>query len=365
MLGLARYFLYLGSTGFGGPLVLIELMRRQYVIKEQKISAVEFDQVFALVKAMPGPVAFQMAVFLGQRFFGFRGGLVAGVCLLLPAFILMLLAGLFYTSFVQIEAVNTVMRGLLYAASAVILFSLKNLIFTNKKFFLFWFFLGLNLPLFWFHVLPEPALIILFGLLAVVAGRMRPTAQLMSVSFLLVDFDKVVQVFKICAYAGAFVFGTGFALIPVLKTNLVDLHPFVTLKEFNDGVIFGQMTPGPITITTAFLGYQISGFIGALAATIGVFLFPFIHMVTWFPKAIGWLTKQSWIVPFVMGATSAVVAGIVMTVLQMNLESFVHASFWIIFAVTSARLFFRPKTSVILIFVFAGLAEYLLSMVMS
>ena len=91
MLGLARYFLYLGSTGFGGPLVLIELMRRQYVIKEQKISAVEFDQVFALVKAMPGPVAFQMAVFLGQRFFGFRGGLVAGVCLLLPAFILMLL----------------------------------------------------------------------------------------------------------------------------------------------------------------------------------------------------------------------------------------------------------------------------------
>ncbi len=365
MLGLARYFLYLGSTGFGGPLVLIELMRQQYVIKEQRITAVEFDQVFALVKAMPGPVAFQMAVFLGQRFFGIWGGFLAGFCLLLPAFILMILAGLFYTSFAQIEAVNIVMRGLLYAASAVILVSLKNLILTNKKFFLFWAFLGLNLPLFWFHVLPEPALIILFGLLAVVADRWRPTAQLMSVSFLLVDFDKVVQVFKICMYAGALVFGTGFALIPVLKTNLVDLHPFITLKEFNDGVIFGQMTPGPITITAAFLGYQISGFVGALAATIGIFLFPFIHMVTWFPKAIGWLTKQNWIIPFVMGATSAVVAGIIMTVLQMNRESYVHASFWLIFAATAARMFFKPKTSVLLIFILAGLVEYLLSMVIS
>lgn len=365
MVELARYFLYLGSTGFGGPLVLIELMRQQYVVKEQKLTGVEFDQVFALVKAMPGPVAFQMAVFLGQRFFGVRGGVVAGFCLLLPAFMLMLLAGVFYTTFVQIEAVNTVMRGLLYAASAVILFSLKNLISTNKKFFLFWAFLAINLPLFWFHALPEPALIVLFGLLAVALTRLKPTAQFMSVSFLLVDLEKTVQVFKICAYAGAFVFGTGFALIPVLKTNLVDLHPFLSLKEFNDAVIFGQMTPGPITISTAFMGYQMSGFIGALAATVGVFLFPFIHMVTWFPKAIGWLTKQSWIVPFVMGATSAVVAGIIMTVIQMNLDSYIHPSFWVIFAATAACLFFKPKTSVVAIFIVAGLAEYLLSMVMS
>lgn len=365
MLQMARYFLYLGSTAFGGPLVLIELMRQQYVVKEKKITSAEYDQVFALVKAMPGPVAFQMAVFLGQRFFGFRGGFVAGFCLLLPAFILMLLAGLFYTTFVQIEAVNTVMRGLLYAASAVILFSLKNLILTNKKFFLFWAFLLISLPLFWFRALPEPALIILFGLLAVAMSRLKPTTQLMSVSFFLIDIEKTVQVFKICAYAGAFVFGTGFALIPVLKTNLVDLHPLLTLKEFNDGVIFGQMTPGPITISTAFMGYQISGFVGALAATIAVFLFPFIHMVTWFPKAIGWLTRQSWIAAFIMGATSAVVAGIIMTVVQMNLESYVHTSFWVVFAAASACLFFKPKTSILAIFVVAGLAEYLLSMFMS
>jgi chromate transporter len=365
MMQLARYFLYLGATGFGGPLVLIQLMRQQYVDKEQRMTGVEFDQVFALVKAMPGPVAFQMAVFLGQRFFGFKGGAVAGFCLLLPAFILMLLAGLFYTKFMQIDAVNTVMRGFLYAASAVILFSLKNLISTNKNFFLFWVFLVINLLLFWFHILPEPALIVLFGLLMVALDQWKPTAQLMSVSFLLVDLEKTLQIFKTCAYAGAFVFGTGFALIPVLKTNLVDLHPFLSLKEFNDAVIFGQMTPGPITISTAFMGYQMSGFIGALAATLGVFCFPFIHMVTWFPKAIGWLTKQSWIIPFVRGATSAVVAGIVITVIQMNLESYVHASFWIVFLATASCLYFRPKTSVIGIFITAGLAEYLLSMVMS
>ncbi len=360
---LARYFLYLGATGFGGPLVLIQLMRQHFVTENKKITAEEFDQTFALVKAMPGPVAFQMAVFLGQRFSGLAGGSIAGFCLLLPAFIMMVLAGYFYTSLVAVQSVQTIMSGLLYAASAVIILSLKNLVISQKNNFIFWIFLVLNLPLFYYHLLPEPFLIIFFGALAVFINNFKKTNSLASVAFLFFDFDKIIQILKTCTYAGAFVFGTGFALIPVLKSNLVDLHQLISFKEFNDGVVFGQMTPGPITITATFIGYQISGIAGALAATIGVFLLPFIHMVTWFPKAIAWMSRQKWIAQFIGGATAAVVAGILITVLQMNRESMIHIKFWITFLCTGLYLIYKPKTSVLVIFIIAGLTHYLLALI--
>ena len=352
---LAKYFLYLGLTGFGGPLVLIQHMRQHYAEKHGKISPVEFDQAFALIKAMPGPIAFQMAVFLGHRFFRFRGGITAGVCLLIPSFIMMILFGYFYDSFVHAAFVHPVLDGLLYAASAIILLSLKNLVLSNSRVVLFWGFVVMSLLLSWFQVVPEPVLIVGFGLLALLSHKITSRLYLFSPGFFFVDWQLVYQLFKICLYAGAFVFGTGFALLPVLKTSLVDVHQFLSLKEFNDGVIFGQMTPGPITITATFLGYKISGFAGASIATLGIFLIPFIHIVTWFPLAIGWLSKQKWINRFLMGATAAVVGSIVTTLIKMNLESYSQLMFWVLFSATLLLLLKKPKTSILLIFLVAGL----------
>lgn len=363
MKDLIKYFLYLGATGFGGPLVLIQQMRDHYVDKEKLITAQEFDQAFALIKAMPGPVAFQMATFLGQRFFGFWGATAAGLCLILPAFIMMVLFGYFYESFVHNPYVVPVLDGLLYSASAVILMSLKNLITANKKVLLFWMFVAVNLVLTWYHILPEPALIVIFGALAVFYKRFTQAPQmLLSVPFLMLDYSKIYELFKICAYAGAFVFGTGFALLPALQTSMVDVHHLINIKQFNDGVVFGQMTPGPITITASFLGYQVSGIAGAVVATIAIFLFPFIHMTTWFPKAIGWLGRQKWISQFIMGATAAVVAGILTTVIRMNEASFIKPIFWLIALSSLAVIYFRSKTSVLLIFAVAGLLNLAVSL---
>lgn len=352
---LARYFLYLGSTGFGGPLVLIQQMRDEYVENKKMISAAHFDQAFALVKAMPGPVAFQMAVFLGGRFNGFWGGLVAGLCLILPPFVLMILAGIFYEDMVSRPQLDTFLQGLLFAASAVILISLKNLVMPNRSSLLFWVFLVVNLFFFWFNILPEPVLIILFGLLAVLIKRFSSSA-LLSVSFFLVDWEAILKLGKTCLYAGAVVFGTGFALLPVLKTNLVDIDHLITLKQFNDGVIFGQMTPGPITITASFLGYEVSGFAGALIATLCVFFFPFLHISTWFPKAMDWLSRQKWVPWFVMGATAAVVAGILITLAHMNLHTWDKPAFWVISLSILTWIFYRPKTNILLLFVISGFA---------
>lgn len=356
MLDDIKYFFYLGLTGFGGPLILIKQMRTHFAEKNKKISTEEFDQVFALIKAMPGPVAFQMAVFLGQKFHHFRGAFSAGAALLLPAFIMMILAGYYYDSFSHDPRVMPVLEGLLFAASAVILLSLKNLVIGNRNDLFFWAILAVNLVLSWFHVLPEPVLIVIFGLMAVLKDKfIDKKIGHLSVGFLFVDTELLYKLFKICAYAGAFVFGTGFALIPVLKTNMVDVHQLISIKQFNDGVVFGQMTPGPITITATFLGYQISGLAGAVTATFGIFLFPFIHMATWFPHAIAWMRRQKWISRFVMGATAAVVAGIVTTVVQMNMSFYGLFMFWFIFCGTLVWMYLKSNTPVLLVFFVGGL----------
>jgi chromate transporter len=179
--------------------------------------------------------------------------------------------------------------------------------------------------------------------------------HLLSMAFLLVDWKQIYELFKICLLSGAFVFGTGLALIPVLQTNLVDIRHWLTIKEFSDAVIFGQMTPGPVTITGALLGFQISGLIGAFAASIGIFLMPFFHMVTWFPYAVRWLSKQKWITPFLIGATAAVVGSIFCSVVKMNLDSYRLVMFWVLFLANFFIYLKRPKTPIIAMVLLSGL----------
>lgn len=339
--------------------MLIQQMRQNYVTDLKQITEEEFDQAFTLIKAMPGPIAFQMAAFLGNRFHKAKGAFVASASLLLPSFLMMIAVGYFYTNLVNISIFHPILDGFLFSVSAVILISLKSLVINNYKFIIFIPFVLINMFLFWQHILPEPILIIGSGLLSVLVNQKVNRLKLISAAFLLVDWPTVYEFFKICLISGTVVFGTGFALIPVFKTNLVDIHHWITLKEFNDGVIFGQMSPGPVTITGAFLGYQISGFVGALAAILGIFLMPFVHMVTWFPHAVRWLSRQSWINDFLVGATSAVVGSILVTMINMNIESYNKIMFWILFLISFFVLALRPKTPIILVIILAGLVNLL------
>jgi chromate transporter len=359
MIEMFRYFFYLGLTGFGGPLVIVPQMRNHFCDRHGKLTHQEFDQAFALIKAMPGTIAFQVAVFLGRKFHGTGGGFAAAIGFVLPSFLMMLLFGMFYDSFAHSQHVQTVLAGFLFAASAIILMSLKSMVVANKKYAVFWAFLILSMGLAWFEVLPEPALILGFGVLAILSEKFAGKMYLFSAVFFAVDWPQIYQFSKTCLYAGAVVFGTGYALIPVLKSGLVDFHHLVDLKQFNDGVVFGQMTPGPIVITATFLGYQISGLTGAVFGTVAIFLPPFFHMMTWFPLAMGWMSRQRWINQFLIGATAAVVGSIVVTVIRMVESSFQLPIFWILFFASAAILAFRPKISILLIFLVAGAANLL------
>jgi chromate transporter len=363
MFNLFKFFLLLGATGFGGPLSLVQLMRENYVEKLKFIKNEEFDQIFTLIKAMPGPVAFQMAVFLGRRFEGLIGGCLAAFGILFPSFMMILAMGFFYDQLSQFEMIKYALDGFLFAVSAIIVMSLKSMVLSSYKNILFWIIILITFYLSWFSFVPEPFLIFGFGIFVVLMQNsiFKNQKMLFSVSFLLVDWSKIFILFKTCLFAGTFVFGTGLAILPVLKTAFVDQLQWLPLQDFTDAVVFGQMTPGPVTITASFLGYRISGLAGALVATIGIFLMPFFHMMTWFPLAVKWLTAQKWIKPFLIGATAAVIGSILMTVVKMNISTYKNFMFWIIFSGTIALLIKRPKTSLIVIIFVSGLFNLIVS----
>lgn len=368
MFNLFKFFLLLGSTGFGGPLSLVQLMREHFVEKEKKIEAEEFDQVFTMIKAMPGPIAFQMAVFLGRRFFHFSGACLAAFGLIFPPFVMILLIGVFYESLSQVSSIQYVLKGFLYSVSAIILLSLRSMILSSYRNPIFWMIIVISFFISFKGLLPEPAVIIGFGILVAVSQSsfFRTKNLFFSSAFFLFDWERLFPLFKTCLYAGAFVFGTGLAFLPVLRGQFVETNHWLPLQVFNDGVIFGQMTPGPVTITASFLGYRISGIAGAFVATIGVFLMPFIHMVTWFPSAVRWLARQIWVKPFLIGATGAVIGTILDTIAKMNAESYIRPQFWLIAISTFLILLWKPKSPLLLIIFLSGLANLLIaSMTMS
>ena len=363
MTAICKYFLFLGATGFGGPLSLIQQMRQHFVEDTKEISATQFDQAFTLIKAMPGPIAFQMAVFCAQHLAGRLAGINAGICLILPAFGLMILAGLGYQFLSENIYVTKLLSGFQFSVAAIILLSLKTFFLQYYKKLFFWFALTVSAIIFWFRMKSEPMLIVGFGLICAFGFSWinSKKVSMMSLTFLAFDADLLWKLFKVCTYSGAFVFGTGLALLPVLQEQFITQYHWLSLQVFNDGVTFGQMTPGPITITATFLGYKIGGFSGALVATVGIFLVPLFHMITWFPKVLNWLSRQTWVSDFLLGATSAVVGVLLITVYKMNESHLTLLQFWLIFLSTVLILLLKPKTAIYKIILIGGITNLIIS----
>lgn len=312
------YFLRLGALGFGGPLALVAQMQKDLVQERKWISNEEFAQGLALIKSMPGPLAFSTASYLGTKRGGFWGGQLAGWCLVLPAFLMMLALGYYYESFSQISWVNAMLAGMQAAAMALIIFSIKGLAQGYFRIKMFWFLMLIAGALTWAG-LPEPIVILGMGGASLVIRYWRPTQHslwsavgLISPLSFFAD-EKIRDLTWICLKSGAVVFGTGLAMVPILEHGFVhDMH-WMTHGQFMDALAFGQMTPGPVLITVTFVGFKVAGFAGALIATVSIFFASSVHMTTWFPRMTGWLAQQKWVSHFVFGALAAVIATLVLT----------------------------------------------------
>lgn len=334
---LVRYFLYLGTFGFGGPVALAGFMHRDLVEKRKSISEEEYNLSLALAQIMPGPLAAQLAIAIGYFQHGVLGATLVGLAFILPSFLMVVAISLAYLAYGGLWWMQALFYGIGAAVIGVIAIAAYKLArSTNKRDPLLW---GIFIVLVVVTVWAEAELaefFILAGLLVLFvrawSGWQRGLASglaggLAGVLIWLIenwfihieagDADVLLQILLFFTKAGAFVFGSGLAIVPFLHQGVVQQFAWLNEQQFLDAVAVAMITPGPVVITVAFIGYLVASLAGATAAAIGIFL-P-VYLLTIIPAP--WFRRNRdnpQLKAFVQGATASATGAITGAVIVLG-----------------------------------------------
>ena len=315
------YFLRLGTLGFGGPIALVGYMQRDLVENRKWVSKQDYFEGLAFSQLCPGPLAAQLAKYLGWVHSGTLGATLTGAAFILPSFLMVLGLAALYVHFGQLAWIQGLFYGIGAAVSAIIVRSAWKLIQkTLGKDYLLWVLFGaLAITTVW----TQSEVVWLFVLSGFVAMLVKAPPKLQArpiqagalgpglLTGLLgpASAGAVVSVFLFFLKAGAFVFGSGLAIVPFLYGGVVGKFHWLTERQFLDAVAVAMITPGPIVITSGFIGYLVAGPLGACAAAVAVFLPPYLLVIFGAPYYRRFAQNRQ-VKAFVQGVTAAAVGAI-------------------------------------------------------
>ena len=318
---LVLYFLRLGALGFGGPIALVGYMQRDLVETKKWVSKEDYFEGLAFSQLCPGPLAAQLAKYLGWVHSGTLGATLTGAAFILPSFLMVLGLASLYVHFGQLAWIQGLFYGIGAAVSAIIVRSAWKLIQkTLGTDYLLWVLFGvLAITTVW----TQSEVVWLFLLSGFAAMLVKAPPKLKArpvhagilgpglVTGLLgaASFGTVVSVFLFFLKAGAFVFGSGLAIVPFLYGGVVGKFHWLTERQFLDAVAVAMITPGPIVITSGFIGYLVAGPLGACAAAFAVFLPPYLLVIFAAPYYRRFAQNRQ-VKAFVQGVTAAAVGAI-------------------------------------------------------
>lgn len=373
---LTKYFLKLGTLGFGGPVALIGYMHRDLVEQRNWISEEEYREGLALAQLAPGPLAAQLGIYLGYVHYGVWGATLTGLSFVLPSFVMVVLLGMAYKLYGGLPWMQSVFYGVGSAVIGIITLSCYKLTVKSisklerhaiKSRWLLWsFFLAMAIVTAYTEN-EQVWLFIVLGLIYMVvkappawikrSGTSLSVILLTGTGFWQTDVDKLWQLGAFFTEAGAFVFGSGLAIIPFLQAGVVNEMGWLNEQQFLDSVAVAMITPGPVVITVGFIGFLVSGFAGASVAALGVFLPCFIFTVLpapYFKK----ISKNESIKAFVDGITAAVVGALVGSVFVIATRSIVDGPSALIAICTVLALLNFKKLQEPYIIVLAAIIGY-------
>jgi chromate transporter len=342
------YFLRLGTIGFGGPIALAGHMQQDLVDERGWVRKEDYLEGLALAQLAPGPLAAQLAIYLGYIRAGVLGATAVGVAFVLPSFLMVL--GLF-AAYVRYGGLPW-MQGMFYGIGAAVIgiiarsaFKLTKLTLGKDK--LLWaIFAILAVSTAWTS--QEIIWLFLLGGVANLFARafpsrlpVRSTVSMLLTPGTLATFgasSTLLTIFVYFAKAGLFVFGSGLAVVPFLYGGVVQGHHWLTDKQFVDAVAVAMITPGPVVITVAFIGYLVAGILGATAAALGIFLPVYLVVVLLAPSYKRW-AKNPQLNAFVRGVTAAATGAIAGAVVVLARRSVYDLPTVLISAVSLAVLF--------------------------
>lgn len=345
------YMLRLGTLGFGGPVALVGYMQRDLVEQRKWISQEDYKEGLALAQLAPGPLAAQLGIYMGYVHYRIPGATLAGLAFVIPSFLMVVVLGWTYVRFGGLSWMQAVFYGVGAAVIGIIAMSAKKL--TQKsvgKDKLLW---AIYLLLAAVTVITESEVAWLFIAAGVLVWLLRAPPKWLSKSSLNavvlpqlsmagsiignLDVSLLTQIGIFFAKAGAFVFGSGLAIVPFLYGGVVTEYHWLTDKQFVDAVAVAMITPGPVVITVGFIGYLVAGMSGATVAALATFIPCYLFTIIPAPyfKKYG---KLPGVIAFVDGITAAAIGAITGSVIVIAKRSIIDIPTAVIALATIALL---------------------------
>jgi len=356
-------FLRLGFTAFGGPAAHIAMMREEVVRRRQWVSEERFVDLMGVTNLIPGPSSTELAIYLGYLRAGWVGLLVAGVCFIGPAMLIVLALAGAYVTYGALPQIAWIFYGIQPVVVAIIAQAIWNL---GRTVFKGPFAVGLALLVLVCYFLGVNVLILLFGgaafygLLRLLISRWHTKTPVTSLAipFLLTDLRASLGplmfrlstggvavatpislglVFLTFLKLGSVVYGSGYTLLAFLRIDLVlNLH-WLTDKQLLDAVSVGQFTPGPVFTTATFIGYVIGGWPAALLATLAMFLPSFVLVALVHPVASR-LRRATWTSILLDGVNAVALALMTGVLVQLGQHALTDVLTWAVALLTFALM---------------------------
>ena len=379
LMNLVLTFLYIGLIGFGGGLGSIGLMEDICVKRRRFLTLEAFKDGLVIANMLPGATGMQMAVYIGYLYAGTLGGLLNGICFLMPGFLLMLGLSWAYFDYGTFPAIAA---GFLWIGPVVIAIIVKTLYDLGKGSF--------KKPLSWvigvgaFFLMQVALLpyslnlliiILVAGTLGIVLYGRKPAVPLpvsqppkhsvtlkslsffplLSLQILMENIPPVVTLLKMFSEfvkIGFLVFGCGFIMVPFLQQELVNGLHWLTVQQLLDGVALGQMTPGPFLVVATFVGYKVSGVTGAVIATVAVFI-PSFLLASGFVNVLLRVRHSPLVQGFLKGVTPAVLGLIAAAALMLG-QTAIRDGWTIAIGLVSLLLLSQQRIRIMPVFLILG-----------
>ena len=367
-------FLRLGFTAFGGPAAHIAMMREEVVRRRQWMSDERFVDLIGITNLIPGPSSTELAIYLGYLRAGWQGLLVAGICFIGPAMLIVLAISWVYVTYGALPQVGWLFYGIQPVVVAIIAQAIWNLGRTIFKGVLA---AGVALLVLVLYLLGVNVLALLFGGAALFGalrllqkrwGRKPPVTSVLLPAvpisqrgiwqFALPSVGagllaggssfSLLALFLTFLELGAVIYGSGYTLLAFLRMDLVQNLHWLTDKQLLDAVSIGQFTPGPVFTTATFIGYLLGGLPGALVATVGIFLPSFVFIALIHPVAAR-LRQFAWTATLLDGVNAAALALMAGVLVQLGQHALIDVLTWAVALVTFGTLLRFKLNSVWLI----------------
>jgi chromate transporter len=276
---LARLFLRLGATAFGGPAAHLAMMRAEVVTRRAWLTEDEFLDLLGATSLLPGPSSTEMAIFIGRARAGWPGVVVAGACFILPAAFIVTGLAWAYTRYGTLSQIAGLLYGVKPVVIALVVQALWGLRRAALKSRLV---IGVGVAALVAALLGVNVIVVLLGAGLVTAGTTwaaRTWSSRRPPKLLAVDPVGLTALFLVFLKIGAVLFGSGYVLLAFLRADLVQHYGWLNEGHLLDAIAVGQVTPGPVFTTATFIGYLLAGPAGAAVATLGIFLPSFVYVV--------------------------------------------------------------------------------------